>query len=138
LITIWASLRPSPYTTGPSRFGDRSIGTVFEPGAVTLILSLVTFNTIFAVENVLDTVFLWRGAGRPSGVTMADYAHRGAYSLIVTALLAGVFVLLALRLGSAAAARTRVRRLVPSGSARTCCWSRRVHCEHSIMWTPTG
>ena len=112
LITIWASLRPSPYTTGPSRFGDRSIGTVFEPGAVTLILSLVTFNTIFAVENVLDIVFLWRGAGRPSGVTMADYAHRGAYSLIVTALLAGVFVLLALRPGSAAAASPRVRRLV--------------------------
>jgi hypothetical protein len=112
LITIWASLRPSPYTTGPSRFSDRSIGTVFELGAVTLILSLVTFNTIFAVENVLDIVFLWRGAGLPSGVTMADYAHRGAYSLIVTALLAGVFVLLALRPGSAAAASPRVRRLV--------------------------
>jgi hypothetical protein len=109
LITIWASLRPSPYTTGPSRFADRSIGTVFEPGAVTLILSLVTFNTIFAVENVLDIVFLSSGAGLPSGVTMADYAHRGAYSLIVTALLAGVFVLLALRPGSAAAASPRVR-----------------------------
>ncbi|MBP2512131.1 DUF4153 domain-containing protein [Sphingomonas sp. PvP018] len=110
--TIWASLWPSRYTTGRSRFDDRSIGTVFEPGAVTLILSLVTFNTIFAVENVLDIVFLWRGAGLRSGVTMADYAHRGAYSLIVTAALAGVFVLLALRPGSTAASRPLVRRLV--------------------------
>ena len=112
LVAIWASLRPSPYTTGPSRSGDRSIGTVFEPGVATLILSLVTFNTIFAVENMLDIVFLWSGAGLPSGVTMADYAHRGAYSLIVTALLAAVFVLLALRPGSAAAASPLVRRLV--------------------------
>lgn len=112
LITIWASLRPSPYTTGPSRFGDRSIGTVFEPGVETLTLSLLTFNTIFAVENVLDIVFLSSGAGLPSGLTMADYAHRGACSLIVTALLAGVFVLLALRRGSAAAASPLVRRLV--------------------------
>jgi hypothetical protein len=112
LITIWASLRPSPHTTGPSRFGDRSIGTVFEPGVVTLILSLVTFNTIFAVENMLDIAFLWSGAGLPSGVTMADYAHRGAYSLIVTALLAAVFVLLALRPGSTAAASPLVRGLV--------------------------
>jgi hypothetical protein len=78
LITIWASLRPSPYTTGRSQFDDRSIGTVFEPGVVTLTLSLVTFHTIFAVENVLDIVFLWSGAELPSGVTMADYAHRGA------------------------------------------------------------
>ncbi|RZM34322.1 MAG: DUF4173 domain-containing protein [Sphingomonas sp.] len=112
LITIWASLRPSPHTTGPSRFGDRSISTVFEPGVATLILSLVTFNTIFAVENLLDIAFLWSGAGLPAGVTMADYAHRGAYSLIVTALLAAVFVLLALRPGSAAAASPLVRRLV--------------------------
>jgi hypothetical protein len=43
---------------------------------------------------------------------MADYAHRGAYSLIVTALLAGMFVLLALRPGSAAAASPLVRRLM--------------------------
>ncbi|MDY0966881.1 DUF4173 domain-containing protein [Sphingomonas sp. CFBP9021] len=112
LITIWASLRPSPYTTGPSRFGDRSIGTVFEPAVAQLTLLLVTFNTIFAVENGLDIVFLSSGAGVPSGVTMADYAHRGTYSLIVTAALAGVFVLLAFRPGSTAASLPLVRRLV--------------------------
>ncbi|BCA60953.1 protein of unknown function DUF4173 [Sphingomonas sp. HMP9] len=112
LVTIWASLRPSARATRASRFDERSTGTAFEPGVATLILSLVTFNAIFAVENALDIVFLWSGAGLPAGVTMADYAHRGAYSLIVTALLAGVFVLLALRPGSAAAASPMARRLV--------------------------
>jgi hypothetical protein len=112
LVTIWASLRPRSYTAPRSRFGDRSIGTMFEPRVATLTLSLVTFNMIFAVENMLDIAFLWSGAALPSGVTMADYAHRGAYSLIVTALLAAVFVLLALRPGSAAAASPLVRRLV--------------------------
>ena len=112
LVTIWRSLRPSARTTRASHFGDRSMGTAFEPGVATLVLSLVTFNVIFAVENILDIVFLWSGAGLPAGVTMADYAHRGAYSLIVTALLAAVFVLLALRPGSAAAASPLVRRLV--------------------------
>jgi hypothetical protein len=112
LVTIWASLRPSRRTTRASRIDERSIGMVFEPGVTTLILSLVTFNAIFAVENALDIAFLWSGAGLPAGVTMADYAHRGAYSLIVTAVLAAVFVLLALRPGSAAAASPLVRRLV--------------------------
>ncbi len=112
LMTLWASLRPSARTTRPSRFGEGLIGPVFEPSVATLILSLVTFNAIFAVENVLDIVFLWSGSPLPTGVTMAGYAHRGAYSLIVTALLAGLFVLLALRPGSAAAASPLVRRLV--------------------------
>ncbi len=112
LVTIWASLRPSRRTTRASRIDERSIGMAFEPGVATLILSLVTFNAIFAVENALDIAFLWSGAGLPAGVTMADYAHRGAYSLIVTAVLAGVFVLLALRPGSSAAASPLVRGLV--------------------------
>ncbi len=112
LITIWTSLRPRAGMTRPSRYGRGTINGVFEPGVATLILSLVTFNVIFAVENALDIVFLWSGAGLPAGVSMADYAHRGAYSLIITAVLAGVFVLLALRPGSAGAASPFVRRLV--------------------------
>ena len=52
------------------------------------------------------------GARLPAGVTMADYAHRGAYALIVTALLAGLFVLVTLRPGSPGAASPAVRRLV--------------------------
>ena len=43
---------------------------------------------------------------------MADYAHRSAYPLIATALLAGLFVLVTLRPGSDTAAVPLIRRLV--------------------------
>jgi hypothetical protein len=45
-------------------------------------------------------------------LTYADYAHRGAYPLILTALLAGGFAILATRPGTAPAASRRVRLLV--------------------------
>ena len=48
----------------------------------------------------------------PISVTLAAYAHRGAYPLIATALLAGVFVLVTLRPGSDTAAVPLIRRLV--------------------------
>lgn len=69
-----------------------------------VVLSLAVFNTVFALQNGLDIAFLWSGAPLPEGVTLADYAHRGAYALIFTAILAGLFILVVLRPGSAAAA----------------------------------
>jgi hypothetical protein len=45
-------------------------------------------------------------------MTLAEYAHRGAYPLIATALLAGLFVLVTLRPGSAMAGQPAIRRLV--------------------------
>jgi len=80
--------------------------------AGSVILSLWLFNALFALQNGLDLAFLWSGAPLPEGVTLADYAHRGAYPLIATALLAGAFVLIALRPGSETAERPLVRRLV--------------------------
>lgn len=79
-------------------------------GSVTL--ALVTFNALFAVQNGLDLAFLWSGAPLPKGVTLASYAHQGAYPLIATALLAGLFVLVALRPGSDTAKVPLIRRLV--------------------------
>lgn len=75
-------------------------------------LSLVAFNALFAVQNALDVVFLWSGAPLPGNLTLATYAHRGAYPLIATALLAALFVLVALRPGTPMAASAAVRRLV--------------------------
>lgn len=77
-----------------------------------VLLALALFNAIFAVQNALDIVFLWSGAGMPAGVSAADYAHRGAYPLIVTALLAGFLALAMLRPGSASAGNRWARRLV--------------------------
>lgn len=111
-VSVWSSLRPSARATLLARDSERAVGPALDPDIATLMLSLVTFNAVFAVENVLDLVFLWSGAALPAGVTMADYAHRGAYSLIVTALLAALFVLVALRPDNPAAGNRTIRRLV--------------------------
>ncbi|MDG2571135.1 DUF4173 domain-containing protein, partial [Vibrio parahaemolyticus] len=55
------------------------------------------FNGLFAIQTGLDLVYLWGGAELPEGMTHAAYAHRGAYPLIATALLAAAFVLAAMR-----------------------------------------
>ena len=64
------------------------------------------FNALFAVQTVLDLAYLWGGVRLPDGMTYADYAHRGAYPLIATALLAAAFVLAAMRKDG------RARRLI--------------------------
>jgi hypothetical protein len=61
--------------------------------------SLIVFNALFAVETVLDLIYLWGGVRLPDGMTYAEYAHRGAYPLIATALLAAVFVIITMRPG---------------------------------------
>lgn len=86
------------------------------PAAVlnrTVILrSLLLFNALFAVQTVLDLIYLWGGGALPDGITYAGYAHRGAYPLIVTALLAGAFVIVALKPGSDEERSRPVRLLV--------------------------
>lgn len=57
--------------------------------------AMVTFNLIFAVQTVTDLSILWGGAALPDGMTYAEYAHRGAYPLVLTALLAGAFAVMA-------------------------------------------
>lgn len=77
-----------------------------------VLLALGLFNLLFAVQNTLDVAFLWSGAGLPDGVSAAEYAHRGAYPLIVTACAAGILALAMLRPGSASAGNGAARRLV--------------------------
>lgn len=83
---------------------------IFSDGAV--LRALVVFNALFAVQTVLDASYLWGGVALPEGLTYAGYAHRGAYPLIVTALLAAGFVLVTLRPGSTLSANRLVRTLV--------------------------
>ncbi len=63
----------------------------------TVLRSLVLFNLVFALQTSLDLTYLWAGFELPKGMNYADYAHRGAYPLVATALLAAAFVLVALR-----------------------------------------
>jgi hypothetical protein len=108
---IWGTLRPRLPDSSATTVGTSPLGR-YDLGVATLIVSLATFNAIFAVQNALDIAFLWSDAPLPAGITMADYAHQGAYALILTALLAAAIVLVTLRPGSAGAASRPVRWLV--------------------------
>jgi hypothetical protein len=74
--------------------------------------SLILFNALFALQTGLDLAYLWGGASLPDGMSHAEYAHRGAYPLIVTALLAAAFVLIAMRPGGPAQHSRLIRPLV--------------------------
>lgn len=80
------------------------------PGRVVRCLAL--FNLLFALQNVLDIRYLYGGAILPQGMTYAQYAHRGAYPLIFTVLLASVFVLITFRPGGFTQQLQTARRLV--------------------------
>ncbi|WP_306151410.1 DUF4153 domain-containing protein [Roseovarius sp. MMSF_3281] len=75
------------------RHGPRRLPRWLNPEAVRR--SVILFNLIFAVQTVMDLTYLWGGVALPEGVGHAQYAHRGAYSLLVTALLAGGFAIVA-------------------------------------------
>lgn len=111
-VMVWATLRPR-LMRHPIRV---SIARPVRPppgvSVLSVTLSLALFNALFALQNGLDIAFLWSGARLPQGVTFAEYAHRGAYVLMATAILAGLFVLAALRPGTATAASRPIRGLV--------------------------
>jgi len=112
LAVIWPNLRPRNTIWRRGADWPDPVPLAVALRVPVLVLSLVTFNAVFAIENGLDLAFLWSGAALPDGVTVADYARAGAYLLIATALLAGLFVLVALAPGSEGARSPLVRRLV--------------------------
>lgn len=81
-------------------------------GVAAILRSLVLFNLLFAVQTTLDVIYLWGNTALPPDVSYASYAHRGAYPLIVTALLAAGFVLAAMKPGGAAERSRVIRPLV--------------------------
>jgi Domain of unknown function (DUF4173) len=94
------------YPRRPKTFED----IVFGQGAI--LRSLLVFNALFAVQSLLDATYLIGGAALPDNMTLAQYAHRGAYPLVVTALMAALFVIVALREGSEAKDSRLIRCLV--------------------------
>ena len=112
LVLTWTFLRPRQLRRTLSLPVSETSRPIPGVPVSSLGASLALFNALFVMENGLDVAFLWSGAPLPKGVTLADYAHRGAYPLILTALLAGLFVLVVFRPGSEAARRPWLRRLV--------------------------
>jgi len=78
-------------------------------GPSAILRSLILFNLLFAAQSVLDGIYLWGHVALPDNLTYASYAHRGAYPLIATALLAAAFVLAAMRSGGPAEKSTVIR-----------------------------
>jgi Domain of unknown function (DUF4173) len=66
-------------------------------GAAAIVRSLILFNSLFAFQLWSDAAFLTGGMELPRGITYAAYAQNGAYQLVLTALLAAVFVIIAMR-----------------------------------------
>jgi hypothetical protein len=81
-------------------------------GVQAISRSLILFNALFALQTVLDLTYLWGGASLPDGMSHAEYAHRGAYPLIATVLLAAGFVQIAMRPGGPAEQSRLIRPLV--------------------------
>ena len=119
-VLLWAALFMLAWGVLRPRLSRHLLGTFDGSGDLDLpgvspasvLLSLVAFNLLFAMQNAMDAAWLWGLLPLPDGMTLAEYAHRGAYPLILTALLAALFVLVTLRPGSATAANPLVRRLV--------------------------
>lgn len=110
----WAILRPrlSAFLNNPGR--SKALPALSLPGisVVSVTLSLIAFNLLFLMQNGMDAAWLWGFAPLPDDMTLAEYAHRGAYPLIATAIFAAIFVLVTLRPGSETAASPIIRRLV--------------------------
>ncbi|MGE3830829.1 MAG: DUF4173 domain-containing protein [Parvibaculaceae bacterium] len=112
---VWALLRSTAvrlpqFNANPGAGLAGSLGFLFSLRGT--FFALILCNILFSVQNALDIAFLWGGGTLPDGMTYAEYAQRGAQALIVTALLAGFFALIALRQGSESESNRPVRLLV--------------------------
>ncbi len=82
----------------------------FRPATVALTLLLL--NGMFAFENLLDLWNVWLVQVLPGDYSHAEYVHRGAYTLVVTAILAALLMIFALWPHSATAKSATVQKLV--------------------------
>lgn len=106
-IVLWLAVGSVSWTLMRGRVrlrGERIESALFSaeawsgnfPKTDLVVRCLVLFNAVFLAEMAIDLVtVLSNGANLPAGVSYAQYAHRGAYPLVATALLAAAFTLVA-------------------------------------------
>ncbi|WP_421702872.1 DUF4173 domain-containing protein [Aliiroseovarius sp.] len=93
-LILWPLLNAPEAGEAPTPLPVLSLpGFGLNPGSV--LRALITFNALLAVQSVMDLSILVGGASLPEGMSHAEYAHRGAYPLLATAMLAGAFALAA-------------------------------------------
>jgi hypothetical protein len=112
---LWSVLRP--WRNKGKKGAVAQVEVVSPPALLTISLasiqlSLIVFNAIFAMQNGMDLAFMSSLVPLPEDMTLAQYAHRGAYPLVATAILAGLFVLVMLHPDSVAARDKTARLLV--------------------------
>ena len=122
-IVAWALLRSRSW--GSARRRQPAAATVVTAkvvardgrpvGGVTaglVVRCLILFNLIFVVEIALDLWVLYGNHYGNDGTAYKTYVRRGAYPLVAAALLAGAFVLVTFRPGSATEKSNAARKLV--------------------------
>ena len=107
---VWGFWRSRMVVRAPARLVQAAPPWALSSALVVRCLGM--FCALFAVQLLLDSRYLLLGAALPKGMNHAEYAHRGAYPLMVTALLAGAFTLLAFRSGGPARHSPWARRLI--------------------------
>lgn len=95
LILLWPYLNMASGATHPKIENHIERKTPSWLAQDTIRNALLVFNVMFAAQTLLDLTYLWSGVSLPDGMSYAEYAHRGAYPLLATALLAGIFMLCA-------------------------------------------
>lgn len=111
-VCTWSTLRPRRTKSMFRQLVDSEPGRIPGVTIASVIMSLVLFNLLFGLQNGLDLAYLWGDAQLPTEFTLAEYAHRGAYPLVVTALLAGLFIIVATHPKSELAGNKAIRWLV--------------------------
>lgn len=96
---VWPVLRLGRTARLAPPASTRAAGSVLGLGTATR--TLIACNGVFALQTATDLGYLWAGVGLPAGMTHAEYAHRGAYPLMVAAVVAAGLVLATLRGGEA-------------------------------------
>lgn len=96
---VWPVLRLGRTARLAPAGAQRVEGRVLGFGTATR--TLIAGNAVFALQTVTDLGYLWAGLGLPAGMTHAEYAHRGAYPLMVAAVVAAGLVLATLKGGEA-------------------------------------
>lgn len=115
LIVIWPIFHVCDALRAPRQTVPRALDFAADPdslfGARAIVNALILFNALFAAQSALDIVYLWGGLALPNGMTYASYAHRGAYPLLATAVIAAAFAVIAMRPGGPAETTSIIRPL---------------------------
>jgi hypothetical protein len=111
-VAVWSTLRPLRPKSPFQRLADSEPTRMAGVSAASVTLSLILFNLLFALQNGMDLIYIWGDVRLPAEFTLAEYAHRGAYPLIVTALLAGLFILVTTHPRSEMAGNKVIRWLI--------------------------